>query len=136
MRNFLLIILIGLTPIACTDLTNNYNFAEINKEFEIHVGEIVVIPEVGLEIKFNLVTEDSRCPIGAVCVWEGNAAVNLKFKNSEGDTSVTQLNTNLEPKQITFSNLTIQLKELSPCPVENEQINPSAYIAKLLVVNI
>ena len=79
------------------------------------------------------VTEDSRCPINAICVWEGNASVTLELKNSISDQLITRLNTNLDPKSIDFSGVIITLTELNPYPKSNESINPDDYVAKLIV---
>jgi hypothetical protein len=35
-----------------------------------------------LEIEFNELLEDSRCPPGAVCIWEGQVEVKLKLNDS------------------------------------------------------
>jgi hypothetical protein len=135
MRILVIAVLFGFSLIACSDLTNNYSSVEINEEFDINVGGIVEIKDVGLVIKFISVGDDSRCPIDAICVWEGNAVINLDLKNSDGDTFSAQLNTSLDPKQVSFSNLKIQLRALSPYPKSNETINPNSYIAKLLVTD-
>lgn len=133
MRILLFAALLVFIQIACTDLSNNYNSRELNKEFLINAGEIVVIQDVGLVIKFDSVGEDSRCPIDAICFWEGNAQINLELKNTKGENLAAQLNTSLQPKLVTFSNFTIHLSGLSPFPKSGETIDPNLYIAKLIV---
>ena len=36
-----------------------------------------------LEIEFNELLEDSRCPPGAVCIWQGQVQVKLKLNDSQ-----------------------------------------------------
>ena len=51
--------------------------ADLNKKFELPVGDTATINGQGLTIIFTQVTEDSRCPIGVECFWEGDGAVQL-----------------------------------------------------------
>ena len=99
------------------------------------MGDSAVFANQGLVIKFKSVEDDSRCPKGAVCVWEGNAAIVLELKSSNGDTLTSNLNTALEPKEVKFSDLTILLKSLAPYPILDTIINSKEYIATLLVKN-
>ena len=48
-----------------------------------------------MAVTFKALTEDSRCPEGAVCVWKGNAGVVVSL--SETDVS---LNTTLQPREV------------------------------------
>jgi hypothetical protein len=135
MIKFIFFLMIGFAAINCSDSSTNYIEIELDKEFEIKVGDSAVLANQGLIIKFKAVTEDSRCPMDAICVWAGNAAVNFDLKNSTGDQLSTRLNTFLDPKSIDFSDVVITLTELNPYPKSTEQINPDDYIAKLIVKN-
>ena len=135
MVKFIFVVMVGFAAINCSDSSTNYTEIELDQEFEIKVGDSAVLANQGLIIKFKAVTEDSRCPIDAVCVWPGNAAVTFDLKNSIGDKLSTQLNTFVDPKSINFSDVIITLTELNPYPKSNEPINPDEYIAKLIVKN-
>lgn len=121
--------------IDCSDTSTKYVEVELNKEFNIKAGDSAVLVDQGLVMKFILVADDSRCPIGAVCVWEGNAAAEFELRNSKGEQTTVKLNTNAEPKNMVFSGLVISLKNLSPHPKLDEIVNPSDYYAALLVQN-
>lgn len=121
--------------INCSDSSTNYNEVELYKEFNLRIGESAIIANQGFIIKFKSVDGDSRCPTGAICVWEGNATVVLELKNSNGDTLTSNLNTSLEPRAVEFSKLTVELKNLVPYPKLDETINPNDYDARLLVKN-
>jgi hypothetical protein len=135
MVKFIFLVMIGFAAINCSDSFTNYIEIELDQEFEIKVGDSAVLANQGLIIKFKAVTEDSRCPIDAICVWAGNAAVTFDLKNSIGEKLSTQLNTFVDPKSINFSDLIITLTELNPYSKSTEQINPDHYIAKLIVKN-
>ncbi len=48
--------------------------ADLGQEFSLSIGQSAVISGENLEIKFKEVVEDSRCPEGATCVWEGRVS--------------------------------------------------------------
>ena len=52
--------------------------ASLDREFRVAFGQTVAVKGADLEITFDDVS-DSRCPQGAVCVWEGNAHVVLQL---------------------------------------------------------
>jgi hypothetical protein len=133
MQKYLILLVLSVITISCSDSSTNYNEIELNKEFNIKVGDSAVLVDRGVVIKFKSVAADSRCPAGAVCAWEGNATAILELKNSNVDTLTANLNTSIEPKVVNFSNLIIELKSLAPYPKLNESINPNNYIAKLLI---
>jgi hypothetical protein len=138
----ILLLVVSLLMVNCSDsstneteLNKNFSEADINKEIEIRAGNSVILSDIGLIIKFKSVLGDSRCPIDAICVWEGNAEVSLDFKNSNGDTLSAKLNTSLAPKGIRFSNLTILLKDLVPYPKLDTVIDSTDYIVTLLITD-
>lgn len=119
--------------IRCSDSLTNYNEVVLDKEFNIKVGDSAVLANQGLIIKFKSVSDDSRCPIGLECFWQGNATVVLELKNFDGDTLTAYLNTFLEPRAVEFSKLTVALKDLAPYPILDSVINTSEYTATLLI---
>jgi hypothetical protein len=49
----------------------------IGTPFTLARGETTTLD--GIEIGFAAVLEDSRCPTGVTCVWEGRASINLSL---------------------------------------------------------
>ena len=135
MIKFIFLVMVGFAAMNCSDSSTNYVEIELDQEFEIKVGDSAILANQGLIIKYMAVTEDSRCPINAICVWEGNASVTLELKNSISDQMITRLNTNLNLKSIDFFGVNIILTELNPYPKSNESINPDNYVVKLIVKN-
>ena len=94
----------------------------------IPIGETVVYK--GVLISFERVLEDSRCPIDVVCVWSGNAAVELGVGptvGGEGPTHHLVLNSDHGPREGEAWNLRITLDEVRPAPVSTDPIPPDAY---------
>jgi hypothetical protein len=48
------------------------------EEFTLALGESVGIDQRGVIVEFKDVVEDSRCPMNARCVWEGNARIAIQ----------------------------------------------------------
>jgi len=94
----------------------------------VAVGERVAVGATGVTIEFRAVTEESRCPLNAVCVWEGNGQVELTLASGYGATRDATLNTSLEPRRVDFAGLRIILSGLAPHPT-GEPIDPADYVA-------
>ena len=54
---------------------------------QIELGETATVE--GLAITFDAVVDDSRCPLDAVCVWEGQAVVTLTVEGVTADLLVS-----------------------------------------------
>ena len=94
----------------------------------IPVGQTVVIAGTALQITFNGVESDSRCPIDVVCFWAGDAAVDLSFGNLTSSGSAT-LHTTLSPTSTVFGGFRITLLSLAPDQSEENPIDPARYVA-------
>lgn len=44
---------------------------------KIAFGQTKEFPEAGITVTFEDVVEDSRCPTGAMCIWEGAVVVSF-----------------------------------------------------------
>ncbi len=86
------------------------------KGFLVKPGKEIRIKGEDLVIGFVSVTQDSRCPEGALCMWPGNARAHMTARNSKGDSAEFDLNTNLDPIEYDFGGYTISLGRLTPVP--------------------
>jgi len=86
-----------------------------------------------LRLSFGRVLEDSRCPIDAICVWQGNAAVELGIRAGMGPTVPLRVNTTLEPRSVVWNGIRVTLLEVAPAPKASEPIRPEAYSVKVRV---
>ena len=94
----------------------------------VAIGETAAVGATGVTITFRAVTEDSRCPLSAVCVWEGNGQVALTLANGYGATREAGLNTSVDPRRIDYASLRITLSGLTPYPA-GDPIDPADYVA-------
>lgn len=85
----------------------------------------------GMSICFEDVLEDSRCPVGATCVWAGNAKVALMVERTGESPVRIELNTTLEPRSGKISNTTVELADLSPTRRVGEELDKRLYVVTL-----
>ena len=123
MNKFFLIGLIGISLLffGC-DKKEEINTLNLGEITEIKLGETVENSDYGLSLVVENIN-DSRCPIGVNCFWEGNASVEFQLTTKKGEYKFT-LDTHSPPN---FKNDTViegikyQLKNVLPYPVYGEE---------------
>ncbi len=87
-----------------------------------------------LGVAFLEVSSDSRCPTDVVCVWAGDAAVEIGLSAGEGPTHPFTLHTLSYPaSSVEFGGYRVTLLELAPQPISTRPIPPDGYRAHLQV---
>lgn len=84
-------------------------------------------------LTFKSVLQDSRCPTGVVCVWQGQAVVlvNVKIGNKDyGDFEMTTLD---RPSTINAGAYYIEFFDLAPYPVYGEPTDPDSYVGYFMI---
>lgn len=96
-------------------------------------GESTISPaDAGHVVRFVGVANDSRCPINANCVWEGDADVRLSHRAGQGPDVLFTLRVNRAPRDTVVGVTRIALDSLTPYPELAETvIAPSRYRAWL-----
>ena len=95
--------------------------------FVLKIGQTAMLPD-GWVLRFDSVPNDSRCPRGCECFWQGFATVVLVFPYG-----MDTLNT--LGKQITTQRAdTIKLLSLWPYPEAGRPIPARAYVVTLVAV--
>ncbi|MDP2955338.1 MAG: hypothetical protein Q8N53_02865 [Longimicrobiales bacterium] len=102
-------------------------------ELTLRMGEEKAVGGSVLRIAFGQVLEDSRCPVDAMCVWAGNAAVELGIRAGMGPTHPLRLSTTLEPRSTVWNGLRVTLLEVAPAPRAAEPTKPGAYSVRVRV---
>ncbi len=101
----------------------------LNDTTTVNLGQTAGLVDGELVFKFDSIIGDGRCPIGVVCVWEGDASIHLTFPDKE-DT----LHTYLQFKnRTTDGNYTIKLVNLFPYPVHNQSTDTLPHYALFLI---
>jgi hypothetical protein len=87
----------------------------------------------GLEVRFDGVRSDSRCPSDVQCVWAGDATVAISVM-PPGDRRVErELHTQLDATETVVNDYTIKLRALTPSPRTDRPIRPDDYVATLII---
>jgi hypothetical protein len=79
---FILIILSG-----CQN-SRGTNKVYLNDQFSLAIGQTAEVQEEQLTIKFEGISEDSRCPKGATCIWQGRVSCVLQVSDSSDSTKI------------------------------------------------
>lgn len=100
----------------------------LGQEFSLSIGQSAVIADENLEITFEEVSEDSRCPEGAVCVWEGRVVCLMKITEGEAlyNIELAQPGLSDEYVQETYKEYKFTFK-VEPYPEVDKEILNSEY---------
>jgi hypothetical protein len=82
--------IIGLLLAGCSTEANTPAGPSPGEQFTLPVGQSVSIKGENLTIKFEKVTNDSRCPTGVQCIWAGEAKCQMSV-TSNGSVSTIVL---------------------------------------------
>ncbi len=138
MKVFIFSALIGLSLISCKAKINQNIKSDINTEsvdtnnvledtMTLSMGESKSIESHKLNITFDSITEDSRCPKDVQCIWSGVAKAKITFSGYMSRPRTAELAT-LENPAKGFTNTTIYhyskitLIEVSPQKQKNQKI--------------
>jgi hypothetical protein len=109
-------------------------YAELGQPVELRLGQTVTIKGEQLEIKFSEVIEDSRCPTGAACIWEGQVtlALEIAYQDELFSEKITQPGLTSDVSFDLFKEYILEFNIL-PYPEVNEKISPEEYRLEILV---
>jgi hypothetical protein len=98
---------------------------------ELAPGYVIVVGS--LRLTFLEVSQDSRCPIDVVCIWQGNAAVEIALAIGDGVGVPRTLETYRPDVGVDFEGYRVTLLRLLPAPQASEVIAPGDYRAMFRV---
>ena len=104
----------------------------VSRQVVLAPGQTATIQEAAIAVRFEGVSGDSRCPADAVCVWGGDALVQIEVIPAPGQRHSYGLHTG-DMRPVVHDDLTIALVELSPYPFSARTISPAEYRATLRV---
>lgn len=111
----LLALLAAAVGAACTGSTEPRPLPT-GSEVILELGKSAQLDGTGITVTFTSV-EDSRCPTGAQCIWEGNGHVALEVRSAGGAPTTGELNTHPSyPNDLTYRYVRLALAELDPYP--------------------
>jgi hypothetical protein len=105
----------------------------IDQRFTLSPGEVASVQGVGVRLRFEGVSGDSRCPADALCITGGDAIVRVSASGDAGSVSLELHTGDSSRASITYGNVKVSLVELQPYPFSSRTIAPGDYRATLLV---
>mgnify|MGYP000346385682 CR=1 FL=1 len=118
-----------VAPLSAPTVTAN-----LGTEVTLAPGESVLISSSGLQLTFNGVTTDSRCPTNALiqCIWAGSAQIALRVASSSGQRDL-HIETAVPRDTVTVDRYLVRLVRVAPAPVTTERIPAASYRATLRI---
>lgn len=108
---------------------------ELGEEFDLYIGQSVKIKGEKLEIKFAEVVEDSRCPTGATCIWEGRVSITLEITDDGAPYRMALVQPGLFDEYVSETYKEYQfIFKVTPYPEVDKEIADAEY-RLLLTVN-
>jgi hypothetical protein len=130
MRVLVAVIAVGFLA-ACTDAPDAPT-GPVNVQLVLAPGQAAEVRNTAIQLRFEGVMGDSRCPADALCIQGGDAIVRLQVLATRGASPTYDLHTgNMQP--VKHDDLTIALENLSPYPFSSRTIAPAEYRATLRV---
>ncbi|ULT23334.1 hypothetical protein KUH03_29635 [Sphingobacterium sp. E70] len=82
--------------------------------------------EYPLQIKFNRIVEESRCPEGVDCIWAGVAVAEIELTDKATkpvilNLATTDMQTRDYQKSTDFNGYTVTLQNVAPIPRQNAE---------------
>lgn len=130
--------LLFLVSVAFFGCSSNDTSSADHYDLKIHKSKIIAynkclkIVEKGYELCVNSIN-DSRCPSGGECIWEGDAVVKFSLI-SNAETKTFSLHTNKNfPQDTLINNLNIKLLDVFPYPELNDAISQNDYSVEVSI---
>lgn len=134
------VLLVLLTCVACASTDARQPAAAesgappASVTLELRVGGAAPVPGTRTTLTFDRVRDDSRCPKGVSCIWEGDAIVVLRLSTGTDDAVAVELHANPRFSQEGSAHgVTVVLESLEPQPEADKPIVGSAYVARVSV---
>lgn len=115
-------------PMENTDATVINTAGEQQNLIYLNEGETRFFKEYEMNITFSTITEDSRCPEGTNCIWEGVGVAQITLMGTyTRPVTLTLATHNFADKGFSnsgdFNGYTITLKDLSPYPTVDKGLS-------------
>lgn len=104
--------------------------------FSLPIGKTAALRGGPTRLTFNQVNGDSRCPANAVCVWEGEAMIEVGISRNGGALETKVMSTSRPNNELVTGNLQIRFVGLAPYPGTGPENVPRAYVAQFVVDEI
>jgi len=107
--------------------------ANLGQQFSLAINQTAVISGENLSIKF-LDVNDSRCPIGATCIWAGEARATVQINGASDNVTLVQPGYSTDNAYVLEGKHMLNF-QVQPYPVVNQTIELGEYRLVMTVNN-
>ena len=108
--------------------------ASLDEAFDLKAGGSTTIRDENLQVGFDRVLSDSRCPRGTRCIAEGDATVRVwLLKPPRGRAAHELQTTPPAAAEAAYDGYRIRLVALAPYPEGDRPVRSSEYVTTLVV---
>jgi len=130
----------SIAPILAPRIPHpEHNAPGLGEPVELRLGECVLLDDAPLKVTFLSVEDDSRCPSGVTCVWEGQCVIVLGLTPDDGDDQRVELTVRSghpELAEAVVAGYHVEVHAVKPYPSAGTPTEPSAYRARIEVNRI
>ena len=101
--------------------------------FSLALGKTAAVHGNSARITFDKVTDDSRCPVDVVCIWAGDAKIQLTVARTGAPAETRVVSVTAPNNEVVSGDLRIRFVALAPAPRQSEPGASRAYVAQLVV---
>lgn len=119
---------------SCSTSPSAPRAVSLDQSFTLAPGQTAQVGNTSLRVTFESVSADSRCPVDATCVWEGDAAVIVSVQSAGSARAQHELHTSRRyAMEVEARDHRLRLVDLAPAPRAAASPAPGDYRATLLV---
>ena len=127
------LIFIVFINLRCDSLDQYNDLKSSNDTMRISIKQTCYNDKYNIKLRFDSVLNDSRCPFGAECFWEGNVQVKFTLIDENKILHDLYLNSSsIFRIDTTIKGINYKLIEVVPHPVIDSNIDNSSYKATVL----
>ena len=127
------VVFVALLGAACAPIVRRVTLNGAGEAFmTLGLRERVSVDGERLEVRFDGVNSDSRCPADVACIQAGSATVGITVTAADGSRRTYQLDTE-HAQPVVHAGVTIALEGLDPRPVSSGPTRPEDYRLTLRV---
>ncbi len=131
-RAALTVLTVASPACSASTLTSSFDVrhVQLDQTIALPLGATTVVDGTPLRVTFLSVRSDSRCPMGVLCIWAGDADIVLRVDTGAGSTEV-DVHSTVDPRSVILTGYRIELVDIQPPRPQND--GPLAYIAMLRI---
>jgi hypothetical protein len=122
---------VALLPLACAAASPTST--PLDRPFDLRVGSSAQVEGTDVEVRFEGVPSDSRCPPDVKCISAGDATVALRLTGGGKDATTYELHTPRGKKEAEHGSYVVSLVALGTPPASNRQASAEDYVATVRV---